>query len=707
MTKTGRIEVPFGGQNLIIETGKMAKQANGAVTLMCGGTVILVTVCMSRKPKQGVDFFPLMVEYQEKTYSAGRIPGGFFKREGRPTQKEILTSRLVDRPLRPLFPEGFYNEVQITATVLSSDGENDPDILAVVGASLAAHISDIPFDGPVGAVRVGCVNGEFVLNPTYAQREQSEFDLVVAGLKDGVVMMEGEANEVPEAKIAQAIRYGFEQLQPVLKAQNDFREQVGVEKTDVPLFQSPEELKTKIAQLTKGRLTEIYNIDEKEQREEALGILLDEVIADMSAFEEYKINDRAVTASDIKLIFDQIEYDEVRRLIFEEGKRADGRGIKDIREISAEVTLLPRTHGSSLFTRGQTQSLGVVTLGTRKDEQMVEALDGLSYNNFMLHYNFPSFSVGETKPMRGPGRREIGHGALAAKALRAVMPPKEKFPYTVRIVSEILESNGSSSMASVCSGSLSLMDAGVPVAGAVAGISIGLVTRGKDWRLLTDIMGLEDHFGDMDFKIAGTDKGVTAIQLDIKIKNIALDILEKGIAQAKEARGIILQKMNAAIARPKDDISKYAPRIVTVQIPPDKIGEVIGPGGKTIKKIIELTGVESIDIEDDGKVLIASTSNESAQRALQYVSGLVETPVIGKIYDAEVVKIANFGAFCEFLPGKQGLVHVSELSDKYVKDVNQAVKVGDRFKVKVIEIDEMRRVNLSKKQAEQAAAPSL
>lgn len=707
MTKIGRVEVPFGGQNLIIETGKLAKQANGAVTVACGGTVVLVAVCMSKKPREGVDFFPLMVEYQEKTYSAGRIPGGFFKREGRPTQKEILTSRLIDRPLRPLFPEGFYNEVQITATVLSSDGENDPDILAIVGASLAAHISDIPFDGPVGAVRVGCINGEFVLNPTYAQREESEFDLVVAGLKDGVVMMEGEANEVPEARIMEAIRYGFEHLQPILKVQNDFRRQAGIEKVDVVLLKSPEELKQKIAQMTKGRLTKIYNIDEKEQREEALGILLDEVIGDMSVFAGYKINDREVTPSDIKLIFDQIEYDEVRRLIFEEGKRADGRGLKDIREISVEAGTLPRTHGSSLFTRGQTQSLGVVTLGTRKDEQMVEALDGLSYNNFMLHYNFPSFSVGETKPMRGPGRREIGHGALAAKALRAVMPLKEKFPYTVRIVSEILESNGSSSMASVCSGSLSLMDAGVPVSSAVAGISIGLVTQGKDWRLLTDIMGLEDHFGDMDFKVAGTDKGVTAIQLDIKIKNIALEILEKGIAQAKEARVIILQKMNAVIARPKDDISKYAPRIVVVQIPPDKIGEVIGPGGKTIKKIIEETGVESIDIEDDGKVLIASTDTESAQKALRYVSGLVEAPVIGKIYDAEVVKIANFGAFCEFLPGKQGLVHVSELSDQYVKDVNQAVKVGDRFKVKVIEIDEMRRVNLSKKQAEKAASPSL
>ncbi len=706
MTKIGRIEVPFGGQNLIIETGKLAKQANGAVTVTCGGTVVLVTACMSRKPKEGVDFFPLMVEYQEKTYSAGRIPGGFFKREGRPTQKEILTSRLIDRPLRPLFPEGFYNEVQVTATVLSSDGENDPDVLAIIGASLAAHISDIPFDGPVGAVRVGSVNGEFVLNPTYAQREQSEFDLVVVGLKDGIVMIEGEANEIPEAKIIEAMRYAFKELQPVINAQNDFRKQVGTEKTEVVLFKSPEGLKNKVAKMTKGRLTEIYNIDEKEQREEALGILLDEVIGDMSVFEGDKISEREVTKADIKLIFDQVEYDEVRRLIFEDGKRADGRGLKDIREISAEVNILARTHGSSLFTRGQTQSLGVVTLGTRKDEQMVEALDGLSYNNFMLHYNFPSFSVGETKPMRGPGRREIGHGALAAKALRAVMPPKEKFPYTVRIVSEILESNGSSSMASVCSGSLSLMDAGVPVSSAVAGISIGLVTQGKDWRLLTDIMGLEDHFGDMDFKIAGTDKGVTAIQLDIKIKNIALEILEKGIAQAKEARVIILQKMNAVIAQPKDDISKYAPRIVTVQIPPDKIGEVIGPGGKTIKKIIEATGVESIDIEDDGKVLIASTDNESAQKALRYVNGLVEVPVIGNIYDAEVVKIANFGAFCEFLPGKQGLVHVSELSDKYVKDVNSAVKVGDRFKVKVIEIDEMRRVNLSKKQAEQAASPS-
>ncbi|MBI5416291.1 MAG: polyribonucleotide nucleotidyltransferase, partial [Candidatus Omnitrophica bacterium] len=474
----------------------------------------------------------------------------------------------------------------------------------------------------------------------------------------------------------------------------------GAEKTKVTIFQASEELKRKVAEMTKGRLTKIYNIGEKEEREEALNMLLDEVLSDMTVFEAHKINDRVLTPANIKVVFDQVEYDEVRRLIFDEHKRADGRGLKDIRDISCEVDVLPRTHGSSLFTRGQTQSLAVVTLGTKRDEQMIEALDGLSYNNFMLHYNFPSFSVGETKPMRGPGRREIGHGALAAKALRAVMPAKEQFPYTVRVVSEILESNGSSSMASVCSGSLSLMDAGVPVSGAVAGISIGLVTRGREWRLLTDIMGLEDHFGDMDFKIAGTDKGVTAIQLDIKIRSIGVDILEKGVDQAGEARGVILGKMQNVISAPKADISKYAPRIVTVQIPIDKIGEVIGPGGKTIKKIIEATGVESIDIEDDGKVLIASASKESAEKALKYVSGLVEAPEIGKIYDAQVVKIANFGAFCEFLPGKQGLVHVSELSDKYVKDVNQAVKVGDRFKVKVIEIDEMRRVNLSRKQAE-------
>jgi polyribonucleotide nucleotidyltransferase len=694
------MEVPFGAHNLIIETGKLAKQANAAVTVTYGGTVVLVAVCMSQQPREGVDFFPLMVEYQEKTYSAGRIPGGFFKREGRPTQKEILSSRLIDRPIRPLFPTGFYNDIQVTATVLSSDGENDPDILAIIGASAALHISDIPYDGPVGALRVGIIEDQFVLNPTYEQREQSSLDLVVVGLKDRIVMIEGEAKELPEAKISEAFAYAFEHLQPIREVQNEFRKRFGREKTSVEFLNPHPDLKAKIAQMVQGRLTAIYKIGDKEQREEALAALLNEVKKDMSVFEPYKVGEREVKGSTIKIIFDEVEYEEVRRLIFDEKKRADGRGLEEIREISCEIDVLPRTHGSSLFTRGQTQSLAVVTLGTRRDEQMIEALDGVSYNSFMLHYNFPSFSVGETKPMRGPGRREIGHGALAAKALSAVMPKKEDFPYTIRVVSEILESNGSSSMASVCAGSLSLMDAGVPISNTVAGISIGLVTKGNEWCLLTDIMGLEDHFGDMDFKVAGSRKGITAIQLDIKIQGIPLEVLSKGLEHAHKARFTILEKMEAVIAKPKDDISKYAPRIVIAHVPPDRIGDVIGPGGKTIKKIIEQTGVETIDIEDDGKVLIASLNRESAQKALDYVNGLVEVPEIGKIYDAEVVKVANFGAFCEFLPGKQGLVHVSELADKYVKDVASVVKVGDRFKVKLVEIDQMKRMNLSKKQAD-------
>ncbi len=696
-----RTEVSFGAQNLIIETGKLAKQANGSVMVTYGGTAVLVTACMSAKPRTDIDFFPLMVEYQEKTYSAGRIPGGFFKREGKPTQKEILTARLIDRPIRPLFPEGFFNDVQIVATVLSSDGENDPDVMAIVGASAALTISDIPFDGPIGAVRVAINDGQFILNPTYEQRDNSEMDFIVVGREDGIVMIEGEAKAVPEEKILEALEFALEKLQPIREIQNEFYKKAGKPKTQVPLFSVHPGLKAKIVSIINGRLTDIYKIGDKEQRECALRDLLEEVLSDMSVFEEFKVDEREVTESDIKLLFDQIEYDEVRRLIFEEGRRADGRGLKDIRDISCEVNVLPRTHGSSLFTRGQTQSLAVVTLGTRRDEQMVEALDGTTYENFMLHYNFPSFSVGETRPMRGPGRREIGHGALAAKAIRAVLPDKEKFPYTIRVVSEILESNGSSSMASVCAGCLSLMAAGVPIREAVAGISIGLITTddGK-YCLLTDIMGLEDHFGDMDFKVAGTRGGVTAVQLDLKIKSVTVSLLGEAMRQAKEARIQILDKMQTVIDKPYDDISIYAPRIVTTHIPPDKIGEIIGPGGKIIKKIIDETGVESIDIDDDGRVLIAAVNKEAAEKALKYIEGLVEVPVIGKIYDAEVVKVTNFGVFCEFLPGKQGLVHVSEFSNGYIKDLSKVVKVGDKIKVKVIDIDQMDRVNLSKRQAD-------
>jgi len=701
MDNIGRVEIPFGSQNLIIETGKLAKQANGAVTVTCGGTVVLVAVCMSRHPREGLDFFPLMVEYQEKTYSAGRIPGGFFKREGRPTEKEILTSRVIDRPLRPLFPEGLYNDVQVVASVLSHDGENDSDVMALVGASAALMISDIPFKCPVGAVRIGISEDEFVVNPTYAQREESNLDLVVAGNEDGIVMVEGEAQEIPEEKITEALKVAHDAIKPIAAIQNKFMEEYGKDKIEVKLITPHPDLLKKVKELAKDKLADVYKISDKDEREDALNELLDSITEDMSVYEEFIVDDREITVRTIKGMFEQIEYEEVRRSIFENNRRADGRSNKELRKITSEVNVLPRTHGSSLFTRGQTQSLAVVTLGTRRDEQLIEDLGGTSYRTFMLHYNFPSFSVGETRPMRGPGRREIGHGALAAKSLKPVLPSKEDFPYTIRLVSEILESNGSSSQATVCAGTLALMDAGVPIKDAVAGISVGLVSKGDETILLTDIMGLEDHFGDMDFKVAGTRKGVTAIQLDMKIAKVSVDLLSTAMQQAKDARLDILDNMHAAIPSSRDETSEYAPRIFTCSVAPDKIGTIIGPGGKTIKKIIEVTGASSIDIEEDGTVVIASVDKESGEKAVAYVNSLVEEAVVGKIYNATVKKVTNFGAFCEFLPGKEGLVHVSELSNTYVKDVESFVKVGDEFKIKVIEIDKMKRVNLSKKQADE------
>jgi len=699
--KEGKIEIPFGVQSLYLESGKLAKQANAAVTVTCGGTTVLVAVCMSKKAKEDVDFFPLAVEYQEKTYAAGRIPGGFFKREGRPTQKEILTARIIDRPIRPLFPQGFYNDVVVTCTVLSSDGENDPDVLAIIGASAALHISDIPFEGPVGAVRVGLIDDEFILNPSYAQRELSRMELVVVGMENGIVMIEGEASEIPESIVIEGLEFAHRHLKSMIEKQDKFREQVGKCKAKIELTNSHPELKKKVRELTYNKLTKIYTIVDKVERENAISALHEEIVSDMSVFNAYKQNDNAISQGCIVSLYDEIQYEVVRQFIFEKQKRADGRTPNEVRELTSEINVLPRTHGSSLFTRGQTQSLAVVTLGTKRDEQMVESLEGTFYNNFMLHYNFPAFSVGEAKSSRGPGRREIGHGALAAKALKGVLPSKEVFPYTIRIVSEILESNGSSSMATVCAGCLSLMDAGVPISSPVAGISIGLVLGDKEgeYCLLTDIMGLEDHFGDMDYKVAGTKNGITAIQLDLKVKGVPIKILIDGIEQAKEARMHILENMGQTISEPKKDISEYAPRIVITQVPVDKIGEIIGPGGKTIKKIMEQTGAESIDIEDDGKVFISAMSKQALESALKIVNGLVEIPVVGKIYDAEVAKVTNFGAFCEFLPGRQGLVHVSEFSDQYIKDITAVVKVGDRFKVKLIEIDAMKRMNLSKKQA--------
>jgi len=702
MIQNEGIEMPFGAQKLILETGKMAKQANGAVTVTVGGTTVLVAACMTPKAKEDIDFFPLMVEYQEKAYAAGKIPGGFFKREGRPTQKETLTARIIDRPIRPLFPEGFYNDVVVTCNVISSDGENDPDVLATIGTSAALHISDIPFDGPIGALRVGRINDEFVINPTYEQRKQSTLELFVVGLKDGIVMIEGEGYEISDEIVIDGLKFAQSQMGEMIDLQNQFKKRIGKSKSEVTLFNPHPELKKKVSELTHDKLVKVYSIADKTQREDARRKVLDEVLNDPSIFEAYKINDAEIPSGHIVAMFDKVEYDVVRKSIFEHNKRTDGRKTDEIRALTSEINVLPRTHGAALFTRGQTQSLAVVTLGTKKDEQMVEGLQELEYSNFMLHYNFPAFSVGEAKGSRGPGRREIGHGALAAKAIQGVMPKKDEFPYTVRVVSEILESNGSSSMASVCAGCLSLMAAGVPIKNPVAGISIGLLMgdNPKDFRLLTDIMGLEDHHGDMDYKIAGSRNGITAIQLDLKIKGVPLEVLAKGIHQAREARFKILDNMAATIAKPAAQLNEYAPKIVTTMIPQDKIGEVIGPGGKMIKRIMEETGAETIDIDDDGKVLIAATKAESANKAKRFIDGLVEIPEVGKIYNAKVAKVTNFGAFCEFLPGRQGLVHVSELSDEYVKDVSSVVKVGDEFRVKLVEIDQMKRMNLSRKQAE-------
>lgn len=687
-----RVNVSFGNSEMILETGKMAKQADAAVTVQMGQTVILVTVCVSKEAKEDIDYFPLMVEYKEKTYAAGRIPGGFFKREGRPSESEILISRLIDRPIRPLFPEDFKNDVQVTAMVLSSDAENDPDILAVIGASAALSISVIPFSGPLGACRVGRVNGEFVLNPTYTQRETSDLDLVVVGTQEKVIMIEGEALELEESVVVEALKYGHEHLKVSIGAQKELMKKINPSKMSYEANVIDEILLKNLKSLYLKKVQEVCKITQKEIRQEAFQMLYKEACDKLSGEEDY-------CDLEIKVVLEKIEEQEIRRLILEEGRRADGRAIDEIRQITCEIGILPRTHGSALFTRGQTQSLSITTLGTRVDEQMIEALEGKSYKKFMLHYNFPPFSVGEVKPVRGPGRREIGHGALAEKALKAVMPTPEEFPYTVRVVSEILESNGSSSMATVCASTLALMDAGVPVKRPVAGVALGLIQDSSKHVILSDIAGLEDHCGDMDFKVAGTRNGITAIQLDLKIDGITLDLAAEVLERALKGRIHVLDKMGAVISSPKKELSEYAPRIINFKINQERIGDLIGPGGKNIRKIIELTGV-AIDVEDDGSVLVSSTDSEASARAIDMIKGLTEDVEVGKIYRGKVKRIMNFGAFCEILPNKEGLCHVSELSDKYVKNVDEVVKIGDEVMVKVIGIDELGRINLSKKQAD-------
>jgi len=682
----------FGNNELVIETGRLAKQANGAVIVHYGGTVVLVTACMSSEIREGVDFFPLTVEYQEKTYAAGRIPGGFFKREGRPSESEILSARLIDRPIRPLFPHDMLNEVQVMAIVLSSDGENDPDILAVNGASAALCISDIPFAGPLAACRVGYQNNQFILNPTYAELEKSELDLVITATRRGVVMLEAKCSDVTEQVFLSAVEFGWQALQEIFKFLEDFIQRNKKTKKEIYYKKIDPVLLKKVSDLSEKKLKGIFSLSKKEEREDALTSLCKEL--------ENEIKPSDLEASDIKTALIEVERQLVRNYILKEKRRPDKRLMDQIRPITSEVGVLPRTHGSGLFTRGQTQSLCVTTLGTGEDQQLIEALEGERYKSFMLHYSFPPFSVGETTPVRGPGRREIGHGALAERALAYVMPSKEEFPYTVRVVSEILESNGSSSMATVCAASLSLMDAGVPIKEAVGGIALGLIKQNNQAILLTDIAGLEDHFGDMDFKIAGTKNGITAVQLDLKIDGIDLELLNKALNQARVARLKVLESMLEVISQPRSEIADFAPHIEILTINTDKIGELIGPGGKNIKRIINTTGA-TIDIQDDGKVLIGSSDVAALQNAVQMIKETTEDVEIGRIYTAKVKRIMSFGAICQFGAGKEGMIHVSELANHFVKDIEDEIKVGEEVKVKIIGIDQLGRINLSRKQAEE------
>lgn len=687
-----REEVQIGKEKIIIESGKMAKQADGSVTVRCGETIVIVNAVASSEVREGTDFFPLTVDYREKTSAAGKIPGGFFKREGKPTEKEILTARLTDRPIRPLFPDGFFNEVQIISDVISADDQNDPDLLSIIGASAALHISDIPFSGPIGAVRIGLKNGSWLINPTYSELKESSIDLVVAGTDKAIIMVEGSAEEISEEEMLEALKIGHQEIKKIVKAQNELRKLCGKEKRTFSLFKIDESIFSEMEKYLEGKIDKKLVVIGKRKREEALSALYKETKEFI--LEKFPESPELM----IKEAFFKIEQTKVRRMIVEKGIRNDGRKLQEIRPIECETGLLPRTHGSALFTRGETQALVITTLGTPDDEQKIESYEGESRKSFMLHYNFPPYSVGEVKPVRGPGRREIGHGALAERSILGVLPKGEEFPYTIRIVSEIMESNGSSSMATVCGGILSLMDAGVPIKAPVAGIAMGLIKEKDKTVVLTDILGSEDHLGDMDFKVAGTRKGITGFQLDLKIEGIEDEVLKKALEEAKIARLKVLDIMEKVIDKPRTNISAYAPRIVTIKINPDKIGLLIGPGGKTIKKIIEETQTE-INIEDDGSVSIASNKEERVNLAIDKIKALTAEVEIGKIYKGTVKNIVDFGAFVEVLPGKEGLVHISQLADFRVKKVDEVLKLGETVMVKVMEIDERGRINLSRKAA--------
>ena len=697
-----KVEMEIAGKMLSLETGRVAKQADGAVLAQYGETVVLITVVAAKEPKPNVDFLPLTVDYQERHYAAGKIPGGFFKREGRPGERETLTSRLIDRPMRPLFPKHYCNETQIIASVLSADLSNSMDFLGIIGASAALVISPIPFHGPVGAVRVGRVDGTLILNPGLAELEKSDINVVVASTRDAVMMVEGEAREVPEQVMLDAILFAHAQSQAILDLQDKLVALVGQSKTEVPVNGPDPQQVRSVRDLVLGPLRQALLVAQKEERKQQLEALKKDLMTKLapppsasggSGGEADEKQGRQIEA-----ILHELEREEMRRIVLEKGIRSDGRGPRDIRPITCEVGVLPRTHGSALFTRGETQSLCVVTLGTSEDEQRIDALEGESKKTFMLHYNFPPFSVGETRPLRGPGRREIGHGQLAERALKPAIPTKEVFPYTLRIVSDILESNGSTSMATVCGGTLALMDAGVPIKAPVAGIAMGLIREGNRVEVLSDILGLEDHLGDMDFKVAGTREGVTAIQMDIKSEGINREILTRALDQAKEGRLHILDKMMEAIPTHRETLSSYAPRILTMKIKPDKIREVIGPGGKMIRSIIEKTGVK-IDVEDSGVISIASVDEAAAKQAMEIIHKITEEVEVGKIYIGKVKRIMDFGAFVEILPNSEGLVHISQMAYHRVQSVSDVVSEGDEIAVKVIEIDKQGKIRLSRKEA--------
>ena len=687
-----KLEIEFAGRPLSLETGRLAKQSHGAVLAQYGDTIVLATVVSAYQSREKMDFLPLTVDYQERTFAAGKIPGGFFKREGRPSEKEILTSRLIDRAMRPLFPKGYDKETQIVVTVLSADRDNDPDMLSLIAASAALEVSDIPHNGPVAAVRMGRVDGKLVVNPLVSNLENSDISLVIAATTDSIVMLEGGAYVVDEETILEALFTAHEEMRAIFELQNQLKQLAGKPKREfTPKVIAPEVIAA-VKERVAGELEEALKISGKKERSTALYALSDRVVDELSA----RFPDRR---HELAEAWDKVHRDRVRRAILEEDRRIDDRKSTEIRSLSAQVQVLPRAHGSAIFTRGETQALVAVTLGTSSDEQKIDALLGERYKKFLLHYNFPPFSTGEVKFLRGPSRREIGHGALAERALAPVLPDEADFPYTIRVVSEILESNGSSSMATVCGGSLALMDAGVPVKAAVAGIAMGLVKEGDQVRVLTDILGDEDHLGDMDFKVAGTSDGVTAIQMDNKVGGVTRDVMRQALHQARDARLFVLGVMQKAIDAPRKEVSAYAPRIVTLHIKPDKIRDVIGPGGKVIRGLVEETGCK-IDIEDDGTVLIASADGVAMEKAIAAIEAITAEPEIGRIYHGKVRKIVDFGAFVEIMPGVDGLLHISQLAKERVRRVEDVVHEGDEVMVKVLDVDRSGKIRLSLREAQ-------